>query len=505
MAGRECLYAPTGPSLCTALPSSWAELWKDPDPTPLDWTRIRRASRRLADKQWLDPERRTTFAGLVGSQELRDSPIHRWFTYKEGFSPALPATVINALGLEGPLRVADAFGGVATTALAGQSNLEIKEVRSVEYSPFAQFVGRVKLSWPSLEPVRLWALLPEALAYARDPNIAVPDLAAFSNRKIFHRATLTALLSAREHLRELAAAKPVEREFFLLGLAAVIEDLSGAMKDGRALRVKGGRKRRPSSLADHPPKQRVSGRVKRALAGQWTAMIEDLETLAATRADAAAIPVRHLMGDARHLDRIRLDDGSPAFPDGWADLGCFSPPYLNCLDYTEVYKLELWLMEHITSQDQFRQTRKGTLRSHPSVRFEPRSYFDGESGPEIDCVRAMARWVCEQGLRSEVGRVIREYFEDMLQVWREQHRIMRAGGVTVCVVANSTFSRRESTASGERTETWRLPVLTDVLLGHLALRAGFASVQVWPARDLRPRNAREGRARESLVVAKKAP
>ena len=50
----------------------------------------------------------------------------------------------------------------------------------------------------------------------------------------------------------------------------------------------------------------------------------------------------------------------------------YSPPYLNCIDYTEVYKLELWLLELVKTQAEFRQVRLGTLRSHPSVKFAER-------------------------------------------------------------------------------------------------------------------------------------
>jgi hypothetical protein len=52
-------------------------------------------------------------------------------------------------------------------------------------------------------------------------------------------------------------------------------------------------------------------------------------------------------------------------------------------------------------------------------------------------------------------------------------------------------------------EVWRIPILTDVLLAHIARAAGLADVQIWSARELRPRNVQSGAARESLVVARK--
>jgi hypothetical protein len=486
----------------TSLPEGWDDLWGHPgrDLPELEWRRLKRISRELAEDVDL-VDRSSTFEQLVGAGELLERPVHRWFAYKEGYSPQLLGAVLNGLHLGDGLHVCDPFGGVATTALAGLGDPRVAEVRSVDYSPLAHFAGSVKLSWPQLETQRLRLLLRSALSYSSEAPVKLPELAAFSNPEIFHPQRIRALLRARNHLRQLPSANPEERDFFLLGLAAVTEDLSGVMKDGRALRIVRQRQRRASSLAQHKTLIPASGAVKRALAGQWTAMIEDVDALRPERSAARTKMAVHLRGDARSLTAIRLLDSQLAFPDGWADLACFSPPYLNCVDYTEVHKLELWLLDYVTNQAEFKRTRLGTLRSHPSVRFPERNYLKDVSGQVIDLVDGVTQWVQNYGARREVGPIIKQYFEDMFQVWREQHRILKPSGVAACVVANSTFSRRKVGQSGIVDEEWRLPVLTDVILAHLAAAAGFDTVQIWHARELRPRNVRSGRARESVVVA----
>lgn len=475
-------------------------MWGVRAPVRLDLQSFKRDCAKLA-KHIAAVERRVEFGPLVGSSHLREAPIHRWYSYKEGYSPQLLPAVIEILGLSGTgLHVADVFGGVGTTALAGQAHGQVGEVRSLEYSRWARFVGATKLAWPFLDPGRLRLLLRPAVEYEIDATIPFPALASFSNPRIFDPQRVRSLLAAREHVRRLPGSTQLERDFFVLGLGAVAEDLSYVMKDGRALRVKGERKRRASSLGEHPhPALRVNGRVQDALVGQWTAMIDDLDRLADKRALTARTPAQHVVGDARQPN-VSLVDGSDTtmFPDGWANLSCFSPPYLNCIDYTELYKLELWLMEHITTQEQFRRARLGTLRSHPSVAFPTRDSFSGiMEEPVIRLICAISEWLSAHGARRDVGPMVRNYFEDMLEVWRAQHVMLADDGVAVCVVANSTFSRRERKPGGDVTEHWRLPLLTDVLLAHLARLAGFGRVEIWDARALRPRNVRWGAARES--------
>src|SRR5205085_6311460 len=100
----------------------------------------------------------------------------------------------------------------------------------------------------------------------------------------------------------------------------------------------------------------------------------------------------------------------------------------------------------------------------------------------------LSDFTTENGQRRDVGPIIRLYFDDMFQVWLQHARLLKPGAVAACVVANSTFSRRMK-KDGTAEEVWRLPVLTDVLLAHLALLAGFESVEILSARSLRARNA----------------
>jgi hypothetical protein len=203
-----------------------------------------------------------TLAGLVGSADLKTSPIHRWYYYKEGFSPRLPWLIADRLGTGVSRRVVDPFAGVATTALALGSHPLVDQTIGVEYSPLAEFLGRSKLESLTLDPERLLRHVERLKAFAVVTDIDPPSLATFHNREIFTEADLAFLLSARKAIRDDTKLNEGERNFFLLGITSIVEDVSGAMKDGRALRILRKRKRRGNALV--PEKDPVPEETPRA-------------------------------------------------------------------------------------------------------------------------------------------------------------------------------------------------------------------------------------------------
>jgi SAM-dependent methyltransferase len=487
----------------SALPDQWPSLWGAPSPFFRRQLReLERALTELADGIALTDD--PVLAPLVSPAENVTVPVHRWYSYKEAFSHRLPREIVTRLGSGQTGVVADVFGGVATTALGLQRDPRVRRVVSVEYSPFAHLVGVAKLRWAELDPKRLRLRLARLVNYRMEDSLEVPSLAAFHNHEIFDVRTRTSLLSAHHAIARMRVSDE-ERNFFLVGLAAVIEDVSGAMKDGRALRILRDRRRDVcNALRPHTGRVAGSDPVRTALENQLAAMIEDLEHLAPVRVEAHHSRAEHIRGDARELDGIETDACGPTFEPESIGLFLYSPPYPNAIDYSEIYKLELWLLKLVRSANDFRTLRLGTFRSHPSVEFPERGYLDPIGATLIaETIEAVSSFVERNHPRSETGRMIRNYFDDMYRALQQQFAALEPGGHVVCVVANSTFSHREKSGP-EVEEYWRLPLLTDVLIARLGEAVGFVDPELWKARDLQPRNVREGAARESLVVLRKA-
>src|SRR5438309_2819422 len=61
---------------------------------------------------------RKRYATKVSFEEARQYPVHRWYYYKEGFSPELLSLIANELEIDNGFRVLDPFAGVGTTVLS---------------------------------------------------------------------------------------------------------------------------------------------------------------------------------------------------------------------------------------------------------------------------------------------------------------------------------------------------------------------------------------------------
>ncbi len=373
---------------------------------------IHELTERLARRLSLE-DGRTEFGRRVSFEEAREKPIHGWYYYKEGFSPQLLALMLKKLPDVPKTSVyLDAFAGVATSVLAA-ARLEPPRFRravGVEYNPFSHFVGNTKLRWRRLNAVRLRQLEQKITRYGSKKLPPLPDSATLKNDQIYSASRLRAL-------RQLSAgidhyAKPgSERDVLRLALASVLEPASFAKKDGRALRIV-------------DPKQRATP--PRALFSTAVSEIaHDVEfdgALARRRKATGSVPPKIkayvYKADARKLPK--------AIKRGSVGLALYSPPYLNGIDYSEVYKVEEYFLGFVHSNVELRALREGTLRSHASIRFKERE-SRLEKKPTTLLVRQLIKAIAEfldeheeRGFQHQYAELIPSYFADMYEALVER-------------------------------------------------------------------------------------
>jgi DNA modification methylase len=169
-----------------------------------------------------------------------------------------------------------------------------------------------------------------------------------------------------------------------------------------------------------------------------------------------------------------------------------SPPYLNNFDYSEIYKLELWMLDFVSTYEEWQKLRRSTIRSHHSLKFPQtnilRSHKDAQS--IIHWIDFMASSQCLVGKAAEnMPSVIKGYFDDMYLSLKEQFRVLKPGGFLVYVVSNSRHAY--------------LPIATDLMLGHIAQIIGFEPLELVVLKKRNGRTRQKNFLRESAAFMRK--
>ena len=168
---------------------------------------------------------------LVTYVPNKSEPIHNWFDYKEGFSKKLVEGLLVEFDARPDELVLDPFCGCGTTPLTCQQ-LGYPAV-GVDILEVAVFAAQVKLR-TDYEPPLLESKINQLLATPfREPE------STFSDIRIIPRAFTPQAMQDILFLKEAILSEPEEsiRDFLLLGLVSILEEVSCTSKDGQFLRL----------------------------------------------------------------------------------------------------------------------------------------------------------------------------------------------------------------------------------------------------------------------------
>jgi len=428
-----------------------------------------------ADQGLLAPAR-PELAGLVNWAGGAAEPIHRWFRYREGFSPALLAE----LGLGG--RILDPFCGSGSIMVGAAQ--QGRTAVGIDVNPLATFVSRVKLSPISRADVAATEVFLQRFEVALDAVEPWPLPALRIAGKVFEPRILDTVLRLRS-LLEASAASSAQRDFLLLAWLAILQDVGSYFKEGNGIKYRN-RQRRPGGYVARPDghwqRERFGADqaafVRAAFRRQLIAMLADISAWEAAGPHWAQ--QRVIEGDA-------LEELAKVHPESF-DSVVFSPPYANRFDYFESQKVELWFGGFVHSYDDMLALRKRSLRSHLGAALHG-AVVDL---PELDDLIARMD-PTSSAVKMRVPALLRGYFTDMTAVLQGCRAVLVPGGRCCVVVGNSAYGG--------------VIVPTDLLIARLGLDAGFESAAVVPVRHLtvapQQRNDLRGREvlmRESVVV-----
>lgn len=272
-------------------------------------------------------------------------------------------------------------------------------------------------------------------------------------RKAFSRYARNDILFFREKILQIEDEKI--RRFLLLGLLSIVSEASNTKKDGGVIKIVQKR---------HLPPVRylLKNRLKR--------MYKDLKNIQPTGAHAEAC-----IGDARDLPLENESIGA-----------CItSPPYLNYIDYTKLYGLELSLL--LSGTKELQDLRRKSLRSHVGAEYKKEHSIKSEKLKEtLQNLKELTITT------SRFPDVLTGYFEDIYTHLENLQPKMKHGAYACYVVGNTCLPD--------------LTVDVDLILAELGEQAGYTAekILVAKARWCDVGGIRKERpVRESIVILKK--
>lgn len=399
-----------------------------------------------------------SFEHIVNFSQTKNLPITNWFYFQEGYSPKLVMKVLEKINLtNGNLTIFDPFVGSGTTLLTAKQ-LGFKS-SGFEINPFSCFIAKIKTQ--NYTNVNLEQL----------KNFELPNLKTVPNvyekyelkiiRNLFNKEKLEKIELLKEKIRKIEDEKT--RELLFGALLSILEDSSNYRKGGNGLK-------RKTVMKNNDPFELFKNKI--------TQIIVDLE-------NTKNGPEPTIINDScLNIRKYKIPT---------LDASVFSPPYANCFDPFEVYKMELWIGEFVKSYEELRKMRKFSIASNLRVNLNRKI----ENAHRTELLENILSFLSEQKLWSNrIPRMLDLYFSDMYKLLRILYNLTKKDGYCVIVVGNSSYGN--------------LVVPVDLILADISKDIGFNVKEIIVARKNETSSQQHTKLgnlleylRESIVVLKK--
>mgnify|MGYP002868967509 CR=1 FL=1 len=400
--------------------------------------------------------------------------VHRWYPFVEGYSKEFIEDILAELPFT-PQCALEPFCGSGTTPVELQNH----QIRcySFEVSPFMYLLAKVKLE-RAYDVDTLDRYIKAVSVQLEHPvdDIRSIESVPFGDTVVrregmkkwnFHDSALDGLLDVRNAIRTKVDDEKY-RNLFSIALASIILQSSNLFRNGKCLSYKKSWKERVLSRTD----------VHKLFLGKLNTIITEDVNVIAKESSLVHNSEDCYFGDVRkNIEKL---------PDACLDLIITSPPYLNSRDYTDIYMLELKVLQLVNSHEELRALRKSTLRSHVQVTYSKMSPIENE---RLHACLAAMRKAEVDSWNPDIINMICGYFEDMKLLFTAFSRKMHIGGVIYFNVANSAY--------------FGVEVPVDYIIGDIAEENGFTVKEIRKARDLKtsPQQGKLiGKLRESVLV-----
>jgi hypothetical protein len=375
-------------------------------------------------------KRNSKYKKLVNFKSNLILPRHGWFNIKEGYSKDLVTNIIEDLNIDkNDGLVMDPFSGSGTSVLSC-SEIGYKSI-GIEVNPFLHFLSETKSSNYDID---LKGIISSIAKIKISKNLTPPELSI--SKKLFGDQ-LDTILSTREWINKKRDKKT--KNLLKVAYLSSLEICSYAKKDGNGLKYP--KNRKPRDFLD--------------------VFKENLEIINGdiVNTKLKSIPKIYL-GNSWEIMKNRKFKGKYK---NKVSLCVFSPPYANCFDYTEVYKMELWFGDFVSKYEDLKVIRKDSMTSHLNKKIEE-SYDLRELMPYINKIDTDSLW------SKKIPTMVKSYFSEMYELLENIFDYLIENGHCVIIVGNSAYGN--------------IVIPTDEILKKIAKRIGFKKTIIQKARML---------------------
>lgn len=400
--------------------------------------------------------------GTSNAEQTVDFARHRWYYYKEGFSPNLVKRAIEQQGLSNGDYVIDPFNGSGTVTLAAAS----EGVKSIGYevNPFTNFLARTKSLTANKRQFQKEVLRTKDICSSTNSPSHLEGYSTFSSNAnnskwLFNTEVLRAFNAGyQEHKNSRSNVSSLIK----LALISAAMQNCNAKKDGKCLRYKSNWEQTDFSRDSF----------LNSLEGITDKILEDIDT-------HIDVKPKTINGDSRRL-LSKLDSKF--------SLCVTSPPYLNTFDYTDIYRPELFLGEFVNSSDDLYKLRLKTLRSHIQANWKKpvEDQFGSLYKDVFDKISAKP----ESLMHKNIPSMITAYFEDMKNVLATLKTKAKPGASVWLIVSTSAYANEH------------VPV--DLILADIGDRVGWKLKDIGVLREIQKRKTKHSpdidTLRESVII-----
>lgn len=396
--------------------------------------------------------RATSLGNLVHFQNSKNTPVQRWFPYREGYSIKLVDTFIKELNIKKNLF--DPFCGSGTTLLSSRFN----NLNSfgIDINPLSVLVSKAENTYYGKNEINLFSEVIYRIKNLKKTSEIYHTNFELSD-KVFNDEILQVLLQLKNYIKHIDNEKI--RDLVFLAWLAIIEDVSNIKKEGNGIKYKN-RKRtangylniKKSDWEKHNfPENKYQFVVDR-LTRHLNLILTDLKT---------NYGLINKIPEIFHGDSLNFDK----YLDSEIELTFFSPPYCNCFDYFEIHKVELWLGDFVKNKNEFKKLRNMGFRSNTNALLQKPIHYNNTTLEKL-----ISLFDVNKLWHKRIPGVVRGYFDDFHYFLTKLYLKTKTNGYVGIVVGNSAYTG--------------VVIPTDLIISEIASEIGFNVKNIFVTRHL---------------------